>query len=76
LVKGIDRTDIGPNTHPAIGTGLLVYFNVNPSRNFLVSVKGLNPSHGAIVETLFACDTFILICLHTNLLTGSGLRFC
>jgi hypothetical protein len=36
--------------------------------NRVVPPKGLNPSHGAIRETSLTSDTFILICLHKNLL--------
>jgi hypothetical protein len=64
LEKGFDRTYIGPETDSAIGTPLLVDLDIDPSWDFFVPLKGLNPSHGAIRKTSLAGDTFILVSLH------------
>jgi hypothetical protein len=68
LVKGIDGTYIGPETHPAIGALILVYLDVNPPRNLWMWAEDLYSPQRAIRETPFAAYTLILIDPHENLL--------
>src|SRR5208282_3227371 len=72
LVEGIDQAGVRPEAHAAIRARLLVNFNVSAPRNPVVPYKSLNSPHGAIREASLACNAFILICLHTDLLGGSG----
>jgi hypothetical protein len=64
LEKGFDRAYICPETDTAVGTSLLIDFDIDPSWYVFVLLEGLDPSHGTIGKASLAGDTFILIGFH------------
>ena len=66
LEKGVHRTDLRPQAHPAVGAGVLVDLDIDPAGDLVMPCVGLNPSHRTIGEAPLACYALILVCLHTT----------
>jgi hypothetical protein len=66
LEKGVHRTNLRPQAHPAIGAGVLVDFDENPAGNPVMTPERLNPSHRTVGKTSLACYALVLVCLHTT----------
>jgi hypothetical protein len=76
-VEGTHRTDIGPQAYSAIRASILIDFDKNPSRNFVMLLKCMDSSHRAVRETSLAGYAFILVHFHKNSpLNGTYLRNC
>jgi hypothetical protein len=56
LVKGIDRTNLGPVTHPAVRTFILVDLNIDPPWKLLMPLKTLDLPKRTIRETSLTTD--------------------
>jgi hypothetical protein len=64
LVEGIDRADLGPITHPAVGAFILVDLDIDSAGKLLMPPKNLDPSQRTIRETSFTADASIFTNLH------------
>jgi hypothetical protein len=60
LVKGIDRTDLGPITHPAVSAFILVDLDIYSARKLLMPPKNLDPPQRAIRETPFTTNAPVI----------------
>jgi hypothetical protein len=66
LVKGIDRTNLGPITHPAVSTFILVDLNIDPPGKLLMPPKILDLPQRTIRETSLTADAPIFTNPHTR----------
>jgi hypothetical protein len=66
LVKGIDRTDLRSETHPAVGAFILFNLNIDPPGNLLMPPENLDPPQRTIRETPLTTNASVIADPHNK----------